>query len=70
MDESRPTRALKAFAQVALAAGERAPVTLEVPASELRVYEGGEWVDRPGAYRVEVAASAEAIWHTTTVVLQ
>ena len=70
VDESRPARALKAFAQVALAAGERAPVTLEVPASELRVYEGGGWVDRPGEYRLEVSQSAESVWHTATVTIQ
>ncbi len=69
-DPTRPARALQAFAQVALAAGERAPVTLEVPASALRVFEAGAWVDRPGSYRLEVARSAEAVLYTATVELR
>ena len=51
-------RHLVGFTRVELAAGERVPVTIEVPLRRLAVRAGGSWRLPPGPYRLDVAGHA------------
>jgi beta-glucosidase len=66
---SRPVRELKAFANVALAAGESREVTLRVRRSDLAYWDVrvDGWVVESGTYRVDVAASSRDIRATVEV---
>jgi beta-glucosidase len=66
---SRPVRELKAFANVALAAGESREVTLRVRRSDLAYWDVrvAGWVVESGTYRVDVAASSRDIRATVEV---
>jgi len=51
-------RHLVGFTRVEVAAGERVPVTVEVPLRRLAVRAGGNWQLPPGPYRLDVGGSA------------
>ena len=69
---SRPVRELKAFASVALAAGETREVVLRVRRSDLAYWDVrvDGWVVEGGAYRVEVGASSRDIRTTADVEIE
>lgn len=55
---ARPHRRLIGFRRVALAAGERAKVDLELDWSQLDVRHQGGWISEPGTYVLEVGQHA------------
>jgi beta-glucosidase len=55
----RAAKELKAFARVALAAGESRQVTLRVPVAELAYRDGAAWTVEPIEYQVIVAQHAD-----------
>ena len=59
-DESRPVRALAAFARVSVAPGEAAEVRLRIPARAFARYSEREaaWVWPPGTFTVQVGRSS------------
>lgn len=61
-----PPKALKAFAKVALAPGERQVVTLELEPNAFAVWDGG-WTIDPGAYDLLAGRSAGDIRLSATV---
>ena len=65
----RPVRELKAFASVALAAGETREVVLTVRRADLAYWDVrvDRWVVEGGAYAIEVAASSRDVRATTAV---
>lgn len=67
--QSRPVRELKAFAKVALAAGEVATVTLEMGPRDFATFdpEARRWVARPGVYDLFAGASSRDLRLTAVV---
>jgi beta-glucosidase len=65
---ARPPRELKAFASVALAAGESRQVELRVPRADLACWDlrTSSWVVEGGSYAVEVGASSRDLRLATT----
>ena len=68
----RPVRELKAFASVALEAGETREVTLTVRRKDLAYWDVrvDRWVVEGGTYTVDVAASSRDIRSTATVEIE
>ena len=67
--EPRPVRELKAFAKVALAAGEAGTVTLQMGLRDFAAFdpEAGVWVARPGVYDLYAGASSRDLRLTAAV---
>ncbi|NUU22610.1 MAG: beta-glucosidase [Streptomycetaceae bacterium] len=65
----RPVRELKAFAKVALAAGESAPLVFQLRARDLAFYSPtlGRWVVEGGDFEIAVGASSRDLRLTATV---
>jgi beta-glucosidase len=68
----RPVKELKGFAKVALAPGERRPVTLSLEARAFSFWDPGQgaWVAEPGAYDLLIGGSAADIELQATVRLE
>ncbi len=67
--QARPVRELKAFAKIALAAGEAGTVTLQMGLSDFAAFdpEAGVWVARPGVYDLYAGASSRDLRLTVAV---
>ncbi len=69
--QPRPVRELKAFAKVALAAGEAATVTLQLGLRDFAAFDPdtGAWVAREGVYDLHAGASSRDLRLTAAVEL-
>jgi len=62
-EPDRPAQALKAFAKIPLAPGERRPVSFTLTHADFAIFEPetGEWQARQGAYEIRVGSSSRDI---------
>lgn len=66
-----PVKQLKAFSKVLIKAGKRATVTLEVPVSELGLYNDKmQYVVEPGEFEIQVGSASDNICFTKTVTVK
>lgn len=68
---SMPVQQLKAFKKVDLKAGEKTMVTLELPISELALYNASvRRVVEPGEFEIQVGSSSDRIHHNKTITVK
>lgn len=68
---SMPVQQLKAFKKVDLKAGEKTMVTLELPISELALYNASvKRVVEPGEFEIQVGSSSDRIHHHKTITVK
>lgn len=68
---SMPVQQLKAFKKVDLKAGEKTTVTLELPISELALYNASvRRVVEPGEFEIQVGSSSDRIHHNQTITVK
>ncbi|WP_114936874.1 glycoside hydrolase family 3 N-terminal domain-containing protein [Mucilaginibacter endophyticus] len=66
-----PVKQLKAFNKVLIKAGKRTTVTLEVPVSELGLYnEKMQYVVEPGEFEIQIGKAADDIVFTKTITVK